>query len=112
MGGGALGRIAFAGILLDHDPATECYVLQRAHYGRDIDHPAPERAEDDLAEGVGEAPTLFPGAGENAGIDVLEVEMADQRALLADELGRVATAIGVVSGVEAEGCASPGKKFD
>ena len=66
MGGCALGRIAFAGVLLDDDPAIESLRLQE-HDGRNIDHPAPERAEDDLAQGIGEAPALLPRPSQDAG---------------------------------------------
>src|SRR4029079_16850717 len=112
MGGGALGRIAFAGVLLDDDPAIESYDLQRADDGRNIDHPAPERAEDDLAQGVGKTPAGLPCLGQDRRIDVLEVQMTDQSAVFADERGWVAATVGIMAGVEGGSCAGSGPQVN
>ncbi len=102
MRGGALSRIAFTGVLLHHDPAVEIGRLQRAHDCRDVDHPGPERAEDDPAQCIGETQTLRPRARQDSRIDVLQVEVTDQVAVLAHELGRIAAPVRVVASVEAK----------
>src|SRR5687767_12544168 len=99
---GTLGRVAKARVLLDDHPSVKIGRLERADDCRDIDQAISEWTEDGPSEGVSKAPAFPPGTSKDIWIDVFQVQVTDQVAVIAHKLCWVATAVRVMAGIEAE----------
>ena len=97
-----LGRIARAGVLLDHHMVREPACLQRPGNSANVCRSISERAKHVVPKGLEEAPTVSAGTVPDRGIDVFQVKQSNVPDVLTKKPGGIAAAVSVMPGIETQ----------